>query len=128
MTELHARGLERFHFWGDYSVTIILEFASEEEADRALPVLNQVKHPSKRRNACGNTCAPGEWSKAKKSPHVLLAWIADPDLKAVHEQLAGYGADMKKISSCARSIDSGEVFTITVPAPAPEDPNQLQLL
>lgn len=128
MPEVTAQGLERFHFWGNYSVDIILVFASEEDAERALPVLNLVKHPSSRCDACGTWRVPGEWKVNPNNHKILMAWIAEPDIDAVHKQLEQYGADPKKISSCSRSIDCGQPFEVTIPVALPEDPNQLKLL
>jgi len=128
MTEVIAIGLERFHFWGYYSVDIVLRFADEEAATRALPVLNQVKHPSSRVDACGTTRVPGAWQHGKDNRNVLLAWIAEPDLDAVHKQLEQYGADPDKISSMSKSIDHGQPFEIRVPVPPQESKDQMQLL
>jgi len=127
MTEVTALGLERFHFWGHYSVDIVLRFADEDAATRALPVLNQVRHPSTRVDACGIARVPGAWQHGKENRNVLLAWIAEPDIDAVHKQLEQYGADPDKISSMSKSIDHGQPFEIRVPVPEQYDGEELKL-
>lgn len=127
-TYTRAQGLERFHFWGRYSVDLILQFQTADEAVRSLDVLNRVKHTHQRHDACGGVRAPGAWQVGAKNKNVLVAWIDTDDIPAVHEQLASFGADLKKVGSMAHSIDCGEPFELDIPLPPTEDPRQLTLL
>lgn len=94
--QVKAKGILRHRFWGEYSAAIALEFASEEDARAALVVLK-------------------DWAPGAKSPNVLV-WTGNSEaLDVCKETLTKYGADPSKIDSCAKSIDYGEWFEVTIP-------------
>lgn len=91
---MKARGQLRHRFWGTYSAVIGLVFASEAEAMEARQTLGD------------------DWQPSDKHPAALL-WVGDSDaLERVSDVLEAHGADRKKISSIAKSIDYGEPFEI----------------
>lgn len=110
--QIIAKGQLQHHFWGDYRATIVLLFALDYLAQRAL-----AKLP-------GFEPHPGD----KKA---LVYHGGGADLKAVEALLVGYGANHKKLTSLAKSIDYGEPFTITVdltPEATGPQPEQQRLL
>lgn len=93
---MKAKGLLRHRFWGTYSAVIALGFDSPEEAQQALPRLPGFEpHP--------------------KEPRALM-WAGDSNaLQGTKELLGGFGADVQKIDSIARSVDHGEPFEVVIP-------------
>ncbi len=125
---LHAKGLVRHRFWGEYSASIALLFDTVEEKDIALTLLNQRKDFGVYYNACGGYSESRGWRDIKDgkgdAKRALFCDAADPVLAEIVEEFVTYGADRKKILSLARSIDHGEEFEIHIPY---EDPSQQQL-
>jgi len=104
--EIKAQGQLRHRFWGEYSAVIALVFESERDANLALPLLPN-------------------WTHGKQSKNVLV-WVGDSDeLRDMKNLLGKYGADEKKIDSCAKSIDYGEKFNCEFVV---HHPNQMVLL
>jgi hypothetical protein len=100
---MKAHGQLRHHFHGEYSATIAVQFESAEHADQALSKLGDG------------------WKVGDKASNALI-WFGNSEaLKKCKEILVGYGADEKKIDSCAKSIDYGEPFDIDVPAGIPKE-------
>jgi predicted AlkP superfamily phosphohydrolase/phosphomutase len=54
------------------------------------------------------------WKTTDKDKKALLFHGKDSELEEVLDQLGSLGADRKKITSLAKSIDFGEQFEITV--------------
>lgn len=105
-----AKGQLRHHFWGEYSATIVLQFHSPVLADAAV-----AKLP-------GFNVHPGE-------PRALVFHGKGDELKLVESLLVSLGADRKKLTSLAKSIDFGEPFTIALDlTPQGPQPTQLTLL
>lgn len=92
-----ARGILRHRFWGEYSAAIVLQFESSADAIAA------------------QKQAFTEWDVQTKDASVLQFAGSGAALKKQEALLAKYGADPKKISSLAKSIDHGEPFSISVP-------------
>ena len=120
--QLTATGIAKFHFWGEYSQTFALSFADAEEAALALPVLNRIKLTIGGTDACGRKLNPGQWMQGQKYPKSVLIFASGDDVKRIEGQLVELGADPKKISSCATSIDHGEPFKISINV---DDPAQM---
>lgn len=90
-----AEGRLKHHFWGEYRATIALKFATPELATAALP-----QFP--------------DWKQSDKVPSALT-FFGDRDAVTKQEDLLErLGADRRKISSLAKSIDWGEPFTVAV--------------
>lgn len=90
-----AEGRLKHHFWGEYRATIALKFATPELAAQALP-----QFP--------------DWKQSEIVPSALT-FFGDRDAVTKQEDLlVTLGADRRKISSLAKSIDFGEAFTVTV--------------
>lgn len=91
-----GRGQLQHHFWGTYSASIVLQFATPEDAriaeQEAFHMFHQ--HPTE--------------------PRALVFYGAETALKAAESALRSHGADMSKVQSLARSIDYGEPFTVEV--------------
>ena len=99
-----ARGQLQHHFWGDYSASIGLMFGTASLA----------------RQAQASTLT--EWKVSTAHPDVLQFHGTGAALKAQENPLVRLGADRKKLTSLAKSIDYGEPFTITLnTAPACTD-------
>ena len=94
---IHARGLLRHHFWGEYGATVALEFASAELAALALPALEPL----------GFTLPTNE--------RVMVTTEFGKDYQTLECGLVALGADIDKLTSLKYSIDRGEIFTIAVP-------------
>lgn len=90
-----AKGQLQHHFWGDYKATIVLLFHSRELAEQALAKLPgfALHHVDKR---------------------ALVFFGGGDKLKAVEQLLKEYHADLKKVTSLAKSIDYGEPFTVEI--------------
>ena len=129
MMKLHAKGMARHRFWGEYSAHIVLQFDSMPEAIRALPMLNDGIDFGNFLSAGGGYRKSEVWRHIKDSEgdafKALFLEVAEPALTLVTERLVKYGADPKKILSMAKSIDYGEEFEIEMEA---EDPDQMKLL
>lgn len=93
--EIIAHGQLQHHFWGEYRATIVVKFATARLATAALG-----KFP-------GFEIHPTE-------PSALRFFGGGSALRAVEALLKGYGANAKKLTSLAKSIDFGEPFTIAV--------------
>jgi hypothetical protein len=105
-----ANGQLRHHWWGDYSATIGLRFATAAFASQAAPLL-----------------APFHVSETV--PEALVFHGKGAALKAAERVLRTHGADMKKVGSLRFSIDHGEPFTVEVNlTPAGPQAEQLSLL
>lgn len=126
---MKAKGLLRHRFWGEYSAHIILEFESREDAEKAKEILNNDIEFGDFLSANGGLYESSGWGlipyrdKAKVEC-MLSVEAADPGLARIIERLVKYGADEKKITSMAKSIDYGEPFTIEIPQ---ENKDQLVL-
>jgi hypothetical protein len=90
-----ADGRLRHHFHGTYSATIILQFPSGPAAALALPKLG------------------AGWETARNHPEALVWSGESAALESVKAILGSFGADTRKIDSCAKSLDYGEPFTCT---------------
>jgi hypothetical protein len=90
-----ANGRLRHHFWGEYSATIGLHFATADLAAAAAPKL-----------------APFHVSETV--PEALVFHGSGDALKNAEAVLEAHGADMAKVGSLAKSIDFGEPFTVEV--------------
>lgn len=102
-----ANGLLRHCFFGTYIAIIALGFETEHEAKSALPKL-------------------GAGWKIGEANAKALRWEGGTDaLEEVKEVLGKFGADKRKIDSCAKSIDYGEAFSVEIEV-VPE--SQLSLL
>jgi hypothetical protein len=90
-----AKGILAHHFHGAYWAQIALEFETEENARDCLPVLGSG------------------WEVGQKHKNILV-WTGDSAaLDETTKILVSFGAEEKKIASCATSIDHGEWFKIT---------------
>ena len=125
---IHAKGLVRHRFWGEYSASIGLLFDSVEEKDIALSILNQRNDFGDFKNALGGRSVSKGWRDIKDgqgdAKRALFCDVADPVLTEIVEQFTLWGAEKKKILSLAKSIDHGEDFEINIPY---EDQAQQQL-
>lgn len=101
-----ANGLLAHHFWGTYCATIALEFDTSEYAQDALRVLEDV------------------WTVHEKMNNVLVFHGQKELLSEVEKTLVKYGADSKKMTSLAKSVDYGEPFTVEIPI-VPEEQGEL---
>ena len=122
--KLIAAGISRFHFWGTYSQSFALRFASPEDAVLALPVLNQLKLSHPGTDASGFPTLPGRWSQPAPDKPFLSIFASGDDVDEVVTQLVALGAHPKKISSLQFSCDHGEPFNISVNV---DDPKQAEL-
>jgi hypothetical protein len=111
MKTIQATGRCYHHYWLDYVATIGLTFPTMEDAAAALPLL-AIENPGPYRDACGNLRQCSGWITAKDRPALAIR-CAGETLEKVIDRLVELGADRKKITSCAHSIDSGEAFTAT---------------
>lgn len=102
-----AKGQLQHHFWGEYAATIALKFATEALALQSLPQL------------------PG-FERHSSVPSALIYHGTGDDLKNTEDLLVSLGANRKKLTSLAKSIDYGEPFTIEVNL-TPEGPQAEQL-
>ena len=93
---LRVKGRLRHCWWGTYHATIGLFCNSSDEA---LHVQEFLGEP---------------WSIHEQNDSVVVYHGKDPELKVVLNQLEDLGANRKKITSIAKSIDLGEEFNITV--------------
>ncbi len=94
-----ARGQLRHHFWLDYRATIVLDFGTPQLASLAAPLF-----PA--------------WHVHETHPEALVYFGGDPELQHELNHLYRLGADRRKVTSVAHSIDFGDPFTITVNPPA----------
>ena len=105
--KIKANGRLAHHFHGNYWATIVI--GTDSPKDSAL-IASQL----------------GEgWSTSLRDKRALVWTGNSEELDACETILESLGADRKKISSIAKSIDYGEEFTITVDVTPPE---QLSLL
>lgn len=116
---MKATGQLQHHFWGDYSCTIALEFASGDCAEAVLQLL------------------PG-WKQSKDNPALIGAFLTNEQLTAFQAKIGNWNLQIQPcgrrdcrhqcqnagIDSVNHSIDYGPVFTVDVPA---EDINQSYL-
>lgn len=102
MNKVKASGLLAHHFWGEYSATIALEFEASAHAKDALRVLGDM------------------WTVHEKVDNVLIFHGQREELTKVEQTLVKYGADSKKITSLAKSVDFGEPFTVEIPISSEE--------
>lgn len=110
--DITAKGILRHHFWGEYSATIALVFPDREQMEKALPVL-QVEDFGTFYDVNGDTRKSAGWVSHPEKP-MLFIHTSGPALEAVILRLSENGADRKKIDSCAKSIDHGEPFKVTI--------------
>jgi len=90
-----ADGQLRHCYFGEYSAVIALGFNDEYEANESIRKLG-----------------PG-WKHGQKSN--VLVWVGNTtELEGCKHVLVSFGADEKKIDSCAHSIDYGEPFSIHI--------------
>jgi hypothetical protein len=111
MSTILGTGRLQHHFWGQYHATVILQWSSVALAQQALQIFPLFKvHPEDSR--------------------VLVYHGTGAELKQVEQALRAAGADMRKVTSVAKSIDFGEPFTVGMPlyAAAPDTSTQLELL
>lgn len=92
---IHIEGRLRHHFWGTYAATIALDCGSPRGAEDALQALGPL------------------W-KAGNVEGCIVYHGAGDELEGVLDTLASKGADRKKITSIAKSIDVGEPFEFTL--------------
>jgi len=111
MKTIQATGKLHHHYWLDYCASISLTFATMEDAAAALPLL-AVENPGTYRDACGNTRQCAGWIACTDRPFLGIR-CGGETLDRVIEALVSLGADRRKITSCAHSIDCGEMFTAT---------------
>lgn len=126
--KLKAKGFGRHRFWGEYSMLLVLQFESREEALLALPVLNKNMDFGTFLTAGGCIAISEGWRHicdAQGEAAQCLYCDAGTALDAVIARLVGYGAEEKKITSMAHSIDYCETYHIEMEVP---DPNQKELL
>ena len=98
-----ATGIAYHHFWGTYSADVYLTFNTKwqaTEARKALPFADKWKQ----QNKCIGIHITDE----------------DGELDKVVEHLVTLGAEREKILSVAKSVDSGEKFTITMELEHPD--------
>lgn len=95
-SRIEANGKLRHHFWGTYSATITLRFATVDDAEHA----QRIAFPN--------------WKIGKN----VLVWHGkNPDLDAEIANLVAHGADEDLIDSVAHSIDAGDPFTVEINMP-----------
>ena len=110
---LIGKGQLRHHFWGDYHATIVVYFDTLTGADiiaAALPGFTRHDAPQGKEGVAFRFHGTGD------------------ALKAAEQVLVNLGADRKKLTSVARSIDYGEPFTIEVGITPSDNAQQLNLL
>jgi hypothetical protein len=126
---MKANGLTRHRFWGEYSSHIVLSFESNDDAIRAMPILNQGLEFGRFYNSHGGYTESSGWHYIKdgqgEAARTLLIEVAEPWLTEVVERLVKFGAFKKHILSMNESIDYGKRFYIEIKV---EDENQMQLL
>lgn len=93
---MRAKGQLKHHFWGTYAASVWLVFESATEAAVAL---------------AGPFAA---WKANPKHPDTIGFHGSDPQLQAQLNILAAHGADLKRVSSLAKSIDYGEPFEVDI--------------
>lgn len=99
-----AKGQLRHHFWGTYYATIALDFGKPEVAKQFLESGKLL----------------GDWKQSKDRDSCLVTMVDNDGLDLLVEQLVGWGAEKKKITSVAKSIDFGEPFWIECSIPVGE--------
>jgi hypothetical protein len=101
-----GNGQLQHHFWGEYSATIAVKFATSLHAAAALEVL------------------PGFQIHPTVSSAVIFHG-GGAKLKSAEAALKAHKADAKKISSLRFSVDHGEPFTVEIDiTPAPKEVQQ----
>jgi len=91
-----GKGQLQHHFWGDYCATICIQWYSPAIALQSLAAFPQFSiHPRESR--------------------AIVFSGGGKDLKAAEASLRDHGADMRKVGSLAKSIDFGEVFSVSIP-------------
>lgn len=110
-----GEGLLLHHFWGDYYCTVGIKFSTPNTPiDRVISWLGEGWKPHSK---CPATTVVGFGNSA---------WLDE-----VKKKLASWGADPSKIDSCAKSVDCGEPFSVTITVPlaeAAERAGQVRLL
>lgn len=97
---MKAKGQLKHHFWGDYACTIVLYFERDVPLDAVRTLLGD-----------GWEAGRSEAFQGLRG-HGGSAW-----LDGVKAKLGAWGADVRAIDSCAKSIDYGEPFECEVPIP-----------
>lgn len=115
---MKAKGQTRHRFWGKYSAHIVLQFDTQEEALKAMPLLNLDIKFGEYKTASGNMKASEGWHHLTHGQgevqRALFIEVADPALEKVVDRLVLFGAERNKILSLAKSVDHGEVFEINI--------------
>ena len=96
MNQVKLEGMLSHHFWGTYYATIYLMAKDASSAKDAQKVLGD------------------SWERTIEEPNVLFFHGKDSELEIQLKRLEGFGADRKKMCSCAKSIDFGEPFVVVV--------------
>ena len=105
---IQVHGQLKHHFWGSYFATIVLTL---DNPFNDLAAVQEVLGP--------------RWvMETHKTGGYYLIWHG-ADVDAQVAMLAKYGADPKKITSLAKSVDYGEPFTATIPV---KDRKQMDLV
>lgn len=113
-------GIVRFHFWGEYSETLVLQAPDVDAAAKLADYLNEGLPEAERRDACGNVLpcvglAEGVDRDGVPQPRTLIAMLAGRALAHVKERLTTLDPEPSNFCSLARSIDRGPVFRFTTP-------------
>lgn len=109
----NASGVLKHHFWGNYSAEIFLKFDSKEVRDAALEKL-QLESFGEYRDVLGNVRKSEGWRTLESNPDVAAIHLAGEQLDQIVLLLEAMGAEKKKITSIATSIDRGELFRFEV--------------
>jgi hypothetical protein len=98
MTHVKGTGQLQHHFWGTYHASIAIQTANKPSADDAAKAL-------------------GDGWKAVENGKVtgVIFHGKDPELDAALNKLEEFGVQRKLVTSCAKSIDFGEKFSVTIP-------------
>lgn len=128
--KLKAKGYGRHRFWGEYSMHLVLRFDSRDAALMAKLVLNDMELGfGEFYNAGGGWTKSSGWHEIAggqgEASRALLLEVGGPWLDATLRKLEEHGADRKKMTSMAKSVDYCEDFDVEIEV---EDPNQLPLL
>lgn len=96
MKLIKADGRLRHCFFGTYYATIALRFSSHEDALKGFEVLGT------------------NWKISDTTKSALVFHGKNPELEDVLSTLEKFGADRKKVTSLAKSVDFGDPFQITI--------------
>lgn len=103
---IHGNGQLQHHFWGNYHATIAIGFDTTRHAALAVEVLG------------------AGWRVGGKGGDVAYGTFTGAAYEAAEAKLVGFGADLKKLTSIAKSIDFGEPFKVAIEV---VNPDQLTL-